>query len=491
MPRLNYILIMKIYRNFFYYFILAIAVIGLTTTSCNKDDDPGCSNTNGCDDNCEFTTDKFDDSTCTCENELVIPDCDDENATTRDTYDTANCRCVRLWNFSVNNYTEEALQEAMILMNDGDTISLGEGTYSVSSTLSVDGKNDIVIMGAGKEKTILDFSNQTPETGSGAEGLKFTNTKNSIVANLMVKNTAGDGIKAKDCESFSFINVSAIWEGEAKEENGAYGIYPTTCKHVLVDGCYAKGASDAGLYIGQCEYVIMRNSVADNNVAGIEFENTRWADVYNCTATNNTAGILVFDLPGLPAGQGHTTRVFNNIIQNNNYKNFAPGGTVADVPPGTGIMLMAASTVEVFNNSIENNYLMSIGIVDYEVMQKPWEDNAYISYPRNLYIHDNAISSEEKCPEDPSNQFGTLLSLFFPDCINVPPILWDGITSLDELKDNNSICVQNSGPVVDLDLPNFDITNFPGDQVIERDVQHFNCTKESLAEVAIEAPILE
>jgi len=112
------------------------------------------------------------------------------------------------------------------------------------------------------DKTILDFSIQT----AGPEGLRIK-ADSSIVANLTVKNTPGDGIKAKDCNYFSFINVGAVWDGEAKTENGAYGLYPVNSKHILVDGCYAKGASDAGLYIGQCEYVVMKNSTAENNVA--------------------------------------------------------------------------------------------------------------------------------------------------------------------------------------------------------------------------------
>lgn len=456
---------MKIYNNFFYYLFISITILSLTLTGCNE--------------KCEV---------------LTSSQCDDNNFTTQDSFDEENCTCVNevvqgaggFWSFVASDFNEENIQEAMIKMNDGDTISFGAGTFPISNTLSIIDKSNIVVIGAGKEETILDFTNQT----AGAEGLKFTSNKNSLVANLMVKNAIGDGIKAKDCEGFSFINISTIWEGEASVENGAYGIYPTTCKHVLVDGCYAKGASDAGLYIGQCEYVVMKNSIADNNVAGIEIENTRFADVYNCTAINNTGGILVFDVPGLPAGQGHTTRVFNNIIQNNNYENFAPeGNTVADVPPGTGIMLMAASNVEVFDNTLENNNLMSIGIVDYEVLAtfngNTWDDDAYISYPRNLYIHDNTISREAVCPEKP-NAIGNVLATFFPGCTDVPEILWDGITSLDNLKDDNSVCVQNSGAVIDLDL-----AGWPADQTLERDIQHFDCTKESLPEVVVEAPILE
>lgn len=53
----------------------------------------------------------------------------------------------------------------------------------------------------------------------------------------------------------------------------------------------AIGASDAGIYVRQSRDVIVRNSRAEFNVAGIEIENTVNADVYGNTATNNTGGI--------------------------------------------------------------------------------------------------------------------------------------------------------------------------------------------------------
>jgi len=469
--------------------ILALT-IAVCFSSC-KDDDP----VPDCNDNCDNTADSFNDDTGKCENILTEPNCDDGNADTEDSYDAANCNCINesiippngsngLWSFNEADYDESEVQEAMIKMEEGDTIHFSAGTFSFTNTLSIDDKRKVVVRGSGMDETILDFSGQT----AGAEGLKIT-ADSSIVANLTVKNTVGDGIKAKDCNYFSFINVAAIWDGEAKTDNGAYGLYPVTSKHVLVDGCYAKGASDAGLYIGQCEYVIMKNSTADNNVAGIEIENTRFADVINCTAINNTGGILVFDLPGLPAGQGHTTRVFDCTLENNNYKNFAKAGTtVADVPPGTGIMLMAANNVEVFDNTFVNNNFMSIGIVDYEVLAffsgKTIDDEEYISNPRDLYVYNNDISRTNECPTE-LNPIGTILNGFFEDC-EIPEVLWDGITSLDNLTDENSICIQNSGTVVNLDLG-----NFGGDQKIENDVQHFNCDdKESLPAVEVLAPTL-
>lgn len=71
------------------------------------------------------------------------------------------------------------------------------------------------------------------------------------------------------------------------------------CTNVLIEGCTAIGASDAGIYVGQSKNIIVRNSRAYHNVAGIEIENSLMADVYDNESTENTGGVLVFDLPDL------------------------------------------------------------------------------------------------------------------------------------------------------------------------------------------------
>ena len=69
--------------------------------------------------------------------------------------------------------------------------------------------------------------------------------------------------------------------------------------------------------MGQSRNVVVRNSRAEYNVAGIEIENTVHADVHDNVARNNTGGILVFNMPDLPVA-GHSTRVFDNEVTGNN-----------------------------------------------------------------------------------------------------------------------------------------------------------------------------
>ena len=159
---------------------------------------------------------------------------------------------------------QEELQEALILAEPGDVIALGVGRFVFASSLSLD-VDDVTIRGEGMDKTILSFKNQD----AGAEGLIITSDGVSC-EDFAVEDTKGDAIKAKGCDGISFIRVRTEWTDGPMESNGAYGLYPVECRDVLIDGCVAIAASDAGIYVGQSENIIVRNSRAEYNVAGIE-----------------------------------------------------------------------------------------------------------------------------------------------------------------------------------------------------------------------------
>ena len=129
----------------------------------------------------------------------------------------------------------------------------------------------------------------------------------------------------RDEDELSFLVIDGVrveWTNGPDTDNGAYGLYPVQCENVLIENSVAIAASDAGIYVGQSEHVVVRNSRAEFNVAGIEIENTSFADVYENVATSNTGGILVFNMPNLPK-PGASTRVFKNEVYGNNTANFA------------------------------------------------------------------------------------------------------------------------------------------------------------------------
>tara|TARA_B100001142_G_scaffold58493_2_gene57255 strand:- start:254 stop:1495 length:1242 start_codon:yes stop_codon:yes gene_type:complete len=338
---------------------------------------------------------------------------------------------------SEDPYTE--IQEALILASPGDIIHLSAGLYELEDSLSID-VNNLILEGEGINDTVLSFKNQL----SGAQGLSVT-SDNVILRDFAVENAKGDAIKVKGVDGISFIRVRTEWTGGPSSENGAYGLYPVESKNVLIDSCVAIGASDAGIYVGQSENIIVKNSVAEFNVAGIEIENSYYADVFNNYASNNTGGILVFDLPDIPQQGGHHIRVFNNKSVNNNTDNFAPeGNIVGEVPRGSGIIIQANSHVEIFDNDIGDNDTINIAVVTYGY---DTEDENYYPHPRSIQIHGNRFG---KSGYNPDLETGELAKILFEISDgDMPDIFWDGIVPLPQIifgqPEKDKIVLGNNG----------------------------------------------
>ncbi|PKP81141.1 MAG: hypothetical protein CVT79_10750 [Alphaproteobacteria bacterium HGW-Alphaproteobacteria-18] len=305
------------------------------------------------------------------------------------------------------------LQAALIAAKPGETILLPEGTFQLTDGLSLD-VDGVTLRGAGQEKTILDFAGQE---GAG-EGLLVT-SDDVLLMDFGVRNTKGDGIKSKGADQIIYRYLTVEWTGGPDEANGAYGIYPVESKNVLVENVTVRAASDAGIYVGQSDNIIVRNSVVEYNVAGIEIENSMNADVYGNIARNNTGGILVFDLPDLPVSGGNSTRIFDNEIIENNTRNFAPAGNiVASVPSGTGVIVMANRNVHVFDNNFDNNRSAHVLIMSYS---EPFTDENYNPLPRDLVLRGNTYGAGGNDPQ------GDLAPLAAALGGTLPAIVWDGV----------------------------------------------------------------
>ena len=310
---------------------------------------------------------------------------------------------------------QEKLQTALIEAQPGDTVHIAAGRYALADGLSLD-VDGVTVKGDGPDKTILDFTAQKV----AGEGLLIT-SDNVVVRDLGIENAAGNGVKSKGSDGIALVNLKVEWTGGPKSTNGAYGLYPVSSKNVLIDRSVVKGASDAGIYVGQSQNIIVRGSRAEMNVAGIEIENSYDADVVGNTATNNAGGILVFDLPDLPQQGGRNVKLTNNQVIANNHVNFAaPGNIVAGVPSGTGIMVMANGKVMVENNHVMGNNGSAVMIVAYT---QAFTDKAYNPLPRGVSVAGNHFMDNGKAPafaggkEIAAAVGGTL-----------PPVLWDGIT---------------------------------------------------------------
>jgi parallel beta-helix repeat protein len=335
---------------------------------------------------------------------------------------------------------QKRLQNRFIMAEDGDTIQIEAGNFQLEASLWLDGKKNVCIKGAGKDQTILSFKNQK----SGAEGIKITDAENICIRDLSVVDSKGDAIKTQKVKGIQFINLKTEWSGKAKASNGAYGLYPVQCTNVLIDSCYARGASDAGIYVGQSEQIIVRNSEATENVAGIEIENSKYAEVYHNKAYNNTGGILVFDLPDLEVKKGGHVSVYENEIFDNNHKNFAPkGNIVGKVPPGTGVLLLASYDVELFNNKIQHNRTLGVGIISYYITENPIKDEEYFPYPTQIHIHHNQFERKKR-RATMKGRMGKMFRFKLKFGKKVPHIIWDGIMEEEGKIKSEVLCIHDN-----------------------------------------------
>ena len=316
--------------------------------------------------------------------------------------------------------------EAVYEIPEGGTIVFEEGKYEFDRGFEL-AKAGVTIKGSGQEKTVLNFSKQV--SGSGGEGLRVNGDRFTL-EDLTVEETKGDAVKVERVNGLVMRRVSTLWHNEGNPKNGAYGLYPVTCKNVLIEYCTAVGASDAGIYVGQSENIIVRHCKAEKNVAGIEIENSKDADVYENTATNNAGGLLIFDLPGLPAGNGGGHRIYKNNIYENNHVNFAPeGNIVATVPAGTGIMVMATDNVEVFDNTLDKNQSSNMSIISFLFTGRKIEDPKFDPIPEGIFVHDNKFTGGGDKPSGVIKLLAALIGTPYPD------ILYDGIVNPAALVD--------------------------------------------------------
>jgi parallel beta-helix repeat protein len=251
----------------------------------------------------------------------------------------------------------QALQDAANSLDDDSAIVLAEGTFELNNAVTFRGASAVTFIGQGAGVTVLDFGSNANQT-NGVDVI----ADDFHIEGLTILDAPKDGLRIEDSDGIVIRGVEATWTNASDSENGAYGLYPVKVQHVLMEDNIASNASDAGIYVGQCQHAIVRNNIARGNVAGLEIENTQFADVYGNEVIDNTGGLVVFDLPGNPI-VGRDIHIHDNIIHDNNRANFAPGGVVRAIPAGTGTFAMASRRVVIANNSYAENDSFDIAVI--------------------------------------------------------------------------------------------------------------------------------
>ena len=358
------------------------------------------------------------------------------------------------------------LQERLLDAKPGDVIEIPAGRHAFDRSLTLRASG-VTIRGAGMDKSVLSFKGQK----AGAEGL-LVNGDDFTIENLTIEDSKGDGLKISESSNITVRGVKVQWTGGPSTKNGAYGIYPVLTKNVLIEDTVSIGASDAGIYVGQSRDVIVRNSRAERNVAGIEIENTINADVYGNVATDNTGGILIFNIPALTQ-QGDAIRVYKNKVYKNNTGNFGAKGTpVASVPAGSGVVINSNDDIEIFDNDIADN--KTANIIVSSVYSTGYKDDKasgeFDPYPERIHVHGNRLSGGGDSPD--RLDFKTLKVAMYGLNGSFPDVLFDGYVN-PQRKEGPQICLRDVSGVLNADGPG-------GNKSPSKDAKPYDCSLPSL-----------
>lgn len=372
------------------------------------------------------------------------------------------------------------VQAAVINAKDGDVICFAAGRFHLAdevqltvSNVTLRGATSATDGGKGEDGTIFDFTGQQ----SGGNGILVT-ANGTTVESIRIENPGGNGVRANQVEGITFRGVRVVWTGGPATSNGGYGVYPVQSSKVLVENCYVLGASDTGVYVGQSNHVVVRNNDVEQNVAGIELENTSDAEVYGNHCHDNVGGILVFNLPGLAVMDGKRALVHDNLVENNNIPGFAaPGNIVAMVPSGTGFLIMAADDNEIRNNTVTGNQSLGLAIISWKLTLKQANDPTYDIYPEGNYVHDNSFENDGTNPQGQAALIAQAAGQ-----TTIQDLVWDGVVDPDKNGEDGSLtnCFQNNGAATFMDM-DWD-GNFAGKST---DVGPYTCSHPALPPIEL------
>jgi parallel beta-helix repeat protein len=242
----------------------------------------------------------------------------------------------------------ESIAAALALAKPGMVVEVEPGIYH--EALVVDTPN-ITLRGIvrGPERPVLD-GRGTLNDGVIASGSPFTMT------GFGVRHYKGNGVTTQGVDGV-FLSDLVI------DDTGLYGVYPVQSRNISVTHCTVTRIRDAAIYVGESQGALVAMNEVHHNVAGIEIENTNDAEVRDNLAHDNTAGILVFVLPGKVQKEGKRSRVHRNWVVKNNTPNFGdPEAIVGQLPYGIGILLMGADDTLVENNQVRENASLGIAL---------------------------------------------------------------------------------------------------------------------------------
>jgi parallel beta-helix repeat protein len=274
----------------------------------------------------------------------------------------------------------DSIRAAVARASPGDRVEVLPGTYREGApgdlnalTISTEGLalvgrsrpgHPVVLESAGAQGYGL-WVSPADSAGPGPQsddehppcGLAGTVLRGFSLAGFTVRGFAEHGVHLACVDGFSLT-------GNRAEDNGVYGLFPVVSRNgVLAGNLVTRTATDAGIYVGQSDRVLVAGNVAHDNELGIEIENSRNCAAIGNQVFGNTLGLFVDILPFLERKTQEATLVaFNSVHDNNRANTASPEDLLGVLPPGLGILVAGGQGTTVAANDVRDNGFAGIAV---------------------------------------------------------------------------------------------------------------------------------